>query len=308
MLYLGSTRRVQQYHSSSVHPQPLDGHILKDPYFLVRLRLFSEVCHEIMYRFQTMFTCANDGGFFVYRQIARLIYSVGSRCLSVGSMPEPSDWEALTKLDIAKCTKIPSAEFGVGSDFRRELSIVKAAQTSDFLIEARDFYCDFLANFLTSTRHIIVFSKGLAAFDPGLLFREDLDLAYECFSCLYGTFQQRGWLKASERPSALSEYNCFVRELRSSYVDASGSSLPIVDVVSVFPSLPCLVSKPLLSRIFRLTCLCLPLKGLVPEVPSLGLNALDLSPEAGRNLIQPLYSFIRQADPTFMFDFSEDAH
>ena len=298
---------MQQYHSSSVHPQPLDGHILKDPHFSVRLRLFSEALHDVVYRFQAVFTGTTDEGFYVYGQIARFIHSTSSRCLVADSVPELSDWESLLKLDVTKCTKVSPGEFGVGSDFRKELLELRAGQSTDLLLQARDFYFELVSHFITSTRHVAVFSKGLAAFDPNLLFREDSELASECFLVLYSMFQQRGWVLAKDKSNSVAEYNCFVRDLQRSHVTSSGLPLPIVDAVNFFASLPCLVNKPLVNRIFRLSCLCLPLKSHDPPTPSLGLDAPDLSSEAAKSLIRPLYSFLRQAETTFAFDYSTES-
>ena len=175
------------------------------------------------------------------------------------------------------------------------------------LEQARDFYHDLLTGFMAGTRHILVFSKGLAAFDPILLLREESDQAHDCFQTLFDTFQQRGWLELRDKPSAILEYESFMSGLKLDHLDSSGILQPIVDVISYFSDHALLNDKVLLKKMFRLVCLCLPLKGVVASNSSLGLEAEELSREAGRSLIMPLHSFLQQVGPSFAFNFNDDA-
>ena len=120
-------------------------------------------------------------------------------------------------------------------------------------------------------------------------------------------FQQRGWLELRDKPSAILEYESFMSGLKLDHVDSSGVVQPIVDVISYFSDHSLLSDKVLLKKLFRLVCLCLPLKGVVASNPSLGLEAEELSSEAGRSLIMPLHSFLRQVGPSFVFNFNDDA-
>ena len=306
-LFLGASRRVQQYHSSSVHPQPLDGHILKDPQFLARLHLFSDVLHEIGYRFQGVLTGSRDAGFYVYGQVARFIHSLGLKCLKAESVPDSANWEALIGLDVAACAKIPVNDFGQGTEFRRQLLASKPHHLADLLEQARDFYLDLLTGFLSASRHVVAFSKGLAAFDPNLLYREDTELAHDCLSSLFEMFQQRGWFMHKEKPSLVMEYDSFMANLKLEHSDAAGRPLPVVDVISTFATMPSLCDKALLKRLFRLVCLCLPLKGLLPVPADLGLEANGLVPAMARCLVVPLYSCGRELGSSAPLHFDGDS-
>ena len=307
VLFLGSTRRVQQYHTSSVHPQPLDGHILKDDQFHARLHLFSEVLHEVGYRFRGNLTNARDAGFYVYGRVARFIHSLALKCLTAGSVPDSANWDALVQLDVQKCTKLSVEDFGHGTEFRKQLLASKPHQVADFLEYARDFYHDFLVGFMSACRHVIAFSKGFAAFDSNLLYREDSDLAHECLSCLFEMFQQRGWFEHREKPSLIMEYQSFMTSLQLEHCDSSGRPMPVIDAIETYATLPCMADKTLLRRMFHLACLCLPLKGSVPEPITLGLEAVGLTGEAARSLVVPLYSFVQGLGSSSALTFDGEA-
>ena len=194
-------------------------------------------------------------------------------------------------------------DFGHGTEFRKQLSTSKPHLMSDFLEHARDFYYDLLTGFVTACRHVVVFVKGLAEFDPKLLFREDAELAYECLSCLFDMFQQRGWFEAKEKPSMIMEYQSFMVNLQLESVDSAGRPFPIVSVS--FSTLPSFADKTLLQKLFRLSCLCLPLKGTPPTPVSLGLEFAGLSSEGARSLIMPLYSFVQQLGSCICFLFRQ---
>ena len=120
-------------------------------------------------------------------------------------------------------------------------------------------------------------------------------------------FRRRGWFTAVERSPAITEYVSFVTELQEHHVDSTGTPLPVVNIVTHFTGHELMVTKPLVQKIFKLSCLCLPIKGAVPPTPSLGLEAKDLSSEQARALMQPLYSFFKQVEPDFSFVLDEDA-
>ena len=222
-----------------LHPQPLDGHIVKDPFFLAKLQIFRDVLNDFVYRFQNVLTAVRDSSFHVYGQTARFIHCLAVKCFDPEIVPETSDWEGLLALDVTKCAKITSEEFGVGSDFRDQLLSVRSSQTSDFLTQARDLYYDLLASFVSSVSNLMVFYKGLAAFDAGLFFREDTGLGSRMLHFSFYCFSAARWFQPRDKSPCIAEYLGFISELRQCHVDSSGRLLPIVMLSSCYPVMMC---------------------------------------------------------------------
>ena len=203
--------------------------------------------------------------------------------------------------------KIPLEEFGQGTDFYHRLVFSRSPQANDFLQQAREFVVEFVKGFLRSTRRSLSFYKGLAAFDPAVLFQEDTEFGMSCFSCLFGELRKRGWFESTEKSTALSEYATFATEISLHHTDSSGNSLPVPNVIELFACHPLMSSRSLLSRAFRLVCLCLPSYAAAPDDPTLGLAAEDLPREAAQSIILPLYSYLSQTGPELSFSFGKDS-
>ena len=301
LLYIGSTRRRQQYQQSPPHLQPLDGQICLDPLVAVRLSLLNMVLQEFVCRLKKTVSAAPDSGFYVYGEVASFIHCLLSLCVSPSALPESSDWESILSVDMSKVAKIRIEDFGQGTDFLHRLVHARSSQSSDFLHQALEFLTEFVSSFQRATSRSVKFFKGLAAFNPTILVLEDTSYGLDCFSCLFGELRRRGWFSAVEKPSALSEYASFATEFAIHHVDSSGVPLSVPNVVDLFVSHHLLSTRPLLSRAFRTACLCLPRQGAPPESLSLGLAVEELSPEAARGLVLPLFSFLSQVGPDFKF-------
>ena len=139
VLFISCSRRPQQYQNSSVHPHSLDGQIVKDVLFPIRLSLFEGVLREFVYRFQKSLTSSVDGNFYLFGQVARYIYSLASQCIVPHQIPPATSWDELLQLDLGRCEKIPAADFGAGTDFRLRLVSSRYPHPTEFSEQARDF-------------------------------------------------------------------------------------------------------------------------------------------------------------------------
>ena len=77
-----------------------------------------------------------------------------------------------------------------------------------------------------------------------------------CFKQLFNTFLLRQYFNKEQESQCLEEYTSFVDELRQVYSDMAQPTLLITDTINVLMEQPSLLSRPLLFRLFTLSCLC----------------------------------------------------
>ena len=161
-----------------------------------------------------------------------------------------------------------------------------------FVREARQYLahlCAAVQDHVSGTSDIV---KGLASFDPHVLFVLPLSQASTSFGYLYRSFSHRGWVATSEEELCHDEYLTFIDHLRTSYPDQRLAPDVIPDIVQFLVSEPGLQSRPLLYRLFKLSCLCL--TSTSPSLPAVKFGP-DLAGSLSSrmvDLVQPVQSYI----------------
>ena len=170
-----------------------------------------------------------------------------------------SDEDFLVRLKIASKVTTASNLKAAGLHFNKKSSnaaINKTAESakSDFVGSARDFIKFLLSGVLQHTELGSDLIKGLAAFDPHILFRRPVEVALRQFDYLHSTFQLRSWVSAS------NESVC-----RDEYVALLDSSEPTIPLSSAQPVI--LLTSLTSSWIWSSSKLATPLLFIQIELP-----------------------------------------
>ena len=121
------------------------------------------------------------------------------------------DEEFLIRLKIVSRVATASNLKAVGLHFNKKSSkaaIDRTAETakSDFVTSAKDYIKYLLSGVLQHTGLSSDLIKGLAAFDPYILFKRPVEVALRDLDRLFSTFQLRSWVSASNEPVYRDEY------------------------------------------------------------------------------------------------------
>ena len=202
-----------------------------------------------------------------------------SRCVKANSLPADNDYhgilspsfpdaKALTFEDFITHSKLGTrlntccrrkAEKEMGEDQSKTLNLddVTANNREEFGRSARGY----VANLLKSTQGLTRFTsdivRGLGSFDLEIMLVDPIEQATYCFRQLFTSFRLRGIFLSDEETLYLEEYLSFIDELRRAHPDVQQPKLLIVDAVEFIPRQDALKARRYLTRIFRLSCLCL---------------------------------------------------
>ena len=141
----------------------------------------------------------------------------------------------------------------------------------DFVKEAKayiSYLCTSVQNHVSSTTDLV---RGMACFDPQMLFSMPLSQAAASFTCLYRSFSLRGWVAEADEASTYDEYMAFIEALRAAYPQQDPDS--IVDVVQFLSVEDSLQVRDKLLGLFRLCCLSL--TSVTPELPDVKFGQVD---------------------------------
>ena len=99
--------------------------------------------------------------------------------------------------------------------------------------------------------------RGLGSFDLEILLVHPVEQATFCYKQLFTSFRLRGVIDPGEEPVYTDEYLSFVDELRRLHLDMQQPKLLIADAIDFISKQDALRTRRHLTRILRLSCLCL---------------------------------------------------
>ena len=208
-----------------------------------------------------------------------------------------SDEDFLVRLKIASKVTSASNLKAAGLHFNKKSSkaaIDKTAETakSDFVKSAREFIKFLLSGVLQHSELGSDLIKGLAAFDPHILFRRPVEVALRHFDRLYSTFQLRSWVSSSNESVCRDEYVALLDYLRANHSSEFDSSCDPPDLIDFFMGLEFLHTHEHLCYLFKLSCLCI--TSVSPEYPPVSLGKIDTKGLQSRlaDVILPCQSYL----------------
>ena len=133
--------------------------------------------------------------------------------------------------------------------------------------------------------------KGLGAFDLSTLLVDPPELSTYCLRQLFTSFRLRGYYDSTEETPCYEEYVTFVDSMRQQYSGMSQPTLFIADTVDFLMKQESLQTRPLLYKLFRLSCLCLDVLFLqLPAVKFWNVNSDDPTSQL-TDLVRPVQSY-----------------
>ena len=131
----------------------------------------------------------------------------------------------------------------------------------------------------------------MGSFDLDIMFRSPLSQALYCFKQLFRSFQLRGYYQPDDESICTEEFLSFLDKLRKEFPDLDQPRVIILDAVSFISSHVTLHSRPHLTRIFRLSCLCLDQNFNVKPAVKFGLVRADDPKSKLIDTVLPVQSF-----------------
>ena len=134
--------------------------------------------------------------------------------------------------------------------------------------------------------------KGLGSFDLETLFVDTMEQDAYCFKNLFSSFRLRGVFQSEEETVYIEEYLSFIDELRRTHPEMQQSKLLIADTIDFESRQPALKSRVHLTRIFRLSCLCIDEPRFTFEPVRLGCNKTDEPTSVMFDIVAPIQSYL----------------
>ena len=231
-----------------------------------------------MSSFEVNLRYRRDASFFLCGETSRFLYKLCSRCYTPDTAPLENAWfsplkfhtseatfmsgdEILLQLKLtnrvttASKTRAEGLHFGKKSE---RAAIQKTATTvkTGFINDALHYIQYLVNSVLRQTGLSSDIVKGLAAFDPYIMFKRPTEVALRHFDLLYSTFCLRSWVTEANESACRDQYTELLDHLRICYgsdYDLSNSSSDLIDFLI---GLEFLQSRDHLLYLFKLCCLC----------------------------------------------------
>ena len=134
--------------------------------------------------------------------------------------------------------------------------------------------------------------KGLGSFDLETLFVDTMEQAAYCFKNLFSSFRLRGVVQSEEETVYIEEYLSFIDELRRTHPEMQQPKLLIAETFDFVSKQPALKSRVHLTRIFRLSCLCIDEPRFMFTPVRFGSNKTDEPTSVMFDIVAPIQSYL----------------
>ena len=209
-----------------------------------------------------------DASFFLCGEVLRYIHKLCPRCYTSDTIPLEKSWFPLLGfrtsdvLDPAKHEQQShngeQTESGrVHSGKRVERAILqKTTDTikAEFVQDVLQYLQCLIGEVLRQAGLSSNIIKGLAAFDPYMMFRRPIEVALRHFDLLYDTFLRRSWVTVANQVACRDEYVSFLDYLRANYFPDFVVTDLARDLIDFMINLEFLQSRRLLIYLFKLSC------------------------------------------------------
>ena len=251
-----------------------------------------------------------------------------SRVYTPDTVPLENDWFMLLRFHTSEGTFLPVDEYlvklklsnrvGTASKARADAStsekkserpaIQATAETvKTAFVKDSQLYVQFLINEILKrvglTGNIL---KGLAAFDPFIMFKRPMDVALKHFDMLYSTFALRSWVSSANESLCRDQYMQLLDHLRTSYGPNFDLTSTSSDLIEFLVGLEFLQDRAHLFHLFKLCCLCA--TSVSPVFPGVTLGAVTTAGRQNRftDVILPCQSYLANVRDSVAFCSNDD--
>ena len=143
--------------------------------------------------------------------------------------------------------------------------------------------------------------KGLAAFDPFLMFKRPTDVALRRFDMLYNTFLLRSWVTVTNKSVCRDEYLALLDHLHSTNPSSFESTDSSKDLIDFLINLDFVQTHQHLLHLFKLCCLCV--TSVSPNYPAVTMGSISTSGYQSRftDVILPCQSYLSSVSDSVAF-------
>ena len=269
-----------------------------------------------------------DSSFYLCGEVVRYVYRLCFRCYNQDTIPLENPWFLILNFKIIEGTFKPVDEFltqlkmtnkvakaskqkaeGIHSGKRVEKNIImKTAGTgkADFVRYGQSYLQFLVKEVLGRTGLSSNLVKGLAAFDPFVMFKRPTDVSLRHFDILCNTFPIRSWVTSSIESACRDEYMGLLDHLHAS----NPSSFEITDssknLIDFLINLDFKQFHQHSFPLFKLCCLCA--TSLSPSYLGVTMGSISTSGHQSRftDFILPCQSYLSSVPGSIAFYSNEN--
>ena len=239
-----------------------------------------------------------DASFYLCGEVSRFVYRLCIRCYTSDIIPLENSWFVLLGFRTREGSFMTGEEFlirfnmttnkvsaaskqkteGVHSGKRVDRALIqKTADTikSEFVQDGLCIYSTWFCEALRQTGLSSKIVKGLAAFDPYIMFMRPTEVALRHFDMLYSTFQRQSWVIAANESACRNEYVELLDYLRANFRPNLHVTDAARDLIDFMVILELQQTREHLLYLFNLCCLCIMSVSLT--YPAVNVESIDTS-------------------------------
>ena len=254
-----------------------------------------------------------DATFFLCVEVCRFVSKLSARCSLPETIPLEKSWLLLLGFKVSEGKFIYEEDFlvrhrltnriataskqsaeVVGLNKKSEKAAIEktAETTSSYVKEALQFTQYLIKQVLSQAGLSSEVIKGLAAFDPFVLFKRPSEVGHRHFDVLYSTFQLRSWVTGANENNCRDEYLALLDHLCVNYSPDFDLMERSVDLIEVLMRQEFFQTHEHLFYLFKLCCLCL--TSLSPQYHPVLFGSVDTTGCQGRfaDQVGPCQSYL----------------
>ena len=213
--------------------------------------------------------------FYPCGEVSHFIQRLCFRCYTADTVPLESSWLLLLSFRTSEGGFMTEEDFLVRLNMTNKVNVASKQKSegvhsgkrvdqkttttmrSEFTQDALKYIQYLIGEVLKQTGLSSYLIKGLAAFDPNLMFKRSTEVCHRHFDILYSTFRRRFWVLAANEPVCRDQYKELLDYLRANYSADFEVSDAAHDLIEFLMGLEFLRSEKHLLCFFILCCLCI---------------------------------------------------
>ena len=261
-----------------------------------------------------------DASFHICGEVSRFVSLLCSRVYTPDTVPLENAWfmllrlqtnelpedEYLVRLMLSKRVGTASKARAEGIHFGKKSERPAIQATAETLktafVKDSQLYVQFLVNEILKrvglTSNLV---KGLAAFDPFIMFKRPIDVGLKYFDMLYSTFALRSWVLSANESLCRDQYMQLLDRLRTSYGPNFNLTSTSSYLIQFLVGLEFLQDRAHLFHLFKLCCLCA--TSVSPVFPDVPFGAVTTAGRQNRftDVILPCQSYLANVRDSVAF-------
>ena len=255
-----------------------------------------------------------DASFYLCGEVCRFLSLPCSRVYTPDTAPLANAWFLLLSFQTSEATFLDEEEYLVRLKLTNKVSSASKAKAegmhfgkkserpailattetvkSDFVKDSQQYVQYLINEVLRQTGLTTNIVKGMATFDPFILFKRPMDVALRHFDILYSTFSLRSWVSSTNESLCRDQYMQLLDHLRTAYSPDFDITSVSCDLIEFLSELEFLRDHSCLFYLFKLCCLCA--TTVSPTYPDVTFGTISTAGRHSRltDVILPVQSYM----------------